>query len=137
MHLILTSRLDVTSVCQMARGPWKKYADVGGATSAPDYYTRKKREWRAANPERVRADGRARSRRFREFLWSLKRVPCTDCGVQYPPYVMDFDHRDPTEKSFTISAGASRSVEQVIAEIAKCDVVCANCHRIRTWAQER
>jgi len=48
---------------------------------------------------------------------------------------MDFDHRFPDEKSFNIGRDALAgrcSLEQLEREIAKCDVVCANCHRIRT-----
>lgn len=68
-------------------------------------------------------------RRLRE----LKKEPCLDCGQSFPSYVMDFDHREGTKKSRNIS-GALRywSWRRVLAEIAKCDLVCANCHRIRT-----
>ena len=62
----------------------------------------------------------------------LKVQPCTDCGVQYPGYVMDFDHRDPAAKSFTISTNLRKPWAVVLEEIAKCDLVCANCHRERT-----
>lgn len=70
----------------------------------------------------------------RLLILSAKDRPCMDCGVQYPPYVMDFDHRDKKEKKFNLAAGHTRAgIELLLAEIAKCDVVCANCHRIRTW----
>lgn len=60
-------------------------------------------------------------------------MPCADCGQTFPPYVMDFDHRPGEEKSFGLAFAASgRSAVEVQAELAKCDVVCANCHRIRT-----
>jgi hypothetical protein len=57
--------------------------------------------------------------------------PCVDCG-ESDPVVLDFDHRDPAEKSFAISSARNTSMRQLIAEIAKCDVRCANCHRRRT-----
>jgi hypothetical protein len=61
-----------------------------------------------------------------------KQRPCADCGVQYPYYVMDYDHSRGT-KLFTITTKwMSRSLEALVAEIAKCDVVCSNCHRQRT-----
>ena len=64
----------------------------------------------------------------------LKGAPCFDCGIKYPPYVMDFDHRDRTNKKFNISENLySNSLKMMLEEIAKCDVVCSNCHRIRTW----
>lgn len=70
-----------------------------------------------------------------------KSVPCTDCSLEFPEFnytVMEFDHvpeRGP--KEFNISEGVawnrrSLSIETLKAEIAKCDVVCANCHKLRT-----
>jgi hypothetical protein len=54
-----------------------------------------------------------------------------DCG-ESDPVCLDFHHRDPSIKSFEIARGVKcRSLEAVQAEIAKCDVVCANCHRKR------
>lgn len=58
-------------------------------------------------------------------------TPCTDCGTFYPWYVMEFDHCRGT-KLFDIANPAHRGRKAVEAEIAKCDIVCANCHRIRT-----
>lgn len=60
--------------------------------------------------------------------------PCMDCGVSYPPYVMDYDHRDPDDKIDNLSAMALRgwSNARLAVEIAKCDLVCSNCHRERT-----
>lgn len=61
---------------------------------------------------------------------------CMDCG-ESNPLVLDFDHRDPAKKSFTIGSVARKgwSLEVLYKEIDKCDVVCANCHRIRTAKQ--
>jgi hypothetical protein len=67
----------------------------------------------------------------RAFINALKAVPCKDCGNSYPPCVMDFDHL--SNKSFNISQKIWCSMEELTAEIAKCDVVCANCHRIRSF----
>lgn len=71
----------------------------------------------------------------RALLSQYKDKPCADCGVRYPPYVMDFDHRDPTQKSFDVSQRFRMRLELLLAEVAKCDVVCANCHRERTHRQ--
>ncbi len=56
-----------------------------------------------------------------------------DCGQCFPPCVMQWDHRDPATKAFPVSKMSNRSVPVILAEIAKCDLVCANCHLIRTW----
>lgn len=69
--------------------------------------------------------------KMRQFLNVQKSVPCADCGVQYPPYVMDFDHVRGVKK-FDISKMISRKMVSVLEEIEKCDVVCSNCHRMRT-----
>lgn len=55
-----------------------------------------------------------------------------DCGVPYPYYVMEFDHRDPSQKLANIGRLLGNSWKRLKDEIAKCDVVCANCHRERT-----
>ena len=58
-----------------------------------------------------------------------------DCGITYPWYVMDFDHRR-GKKKFSICVAAQRgwSIKTIQEEIDKCDAVCANCHRIRTFS---
>ena len=61
-----------------------------------------------------------------------KDKPCTDCKIQYPPYVMQFDHVR-GRKSFTIgSLYYKKTLAQIMKEIDKCEVVCANCHAERT-----
>jgi 5-methylcytosine-specific restriction endonuclease McrA len=56
---------------------------------------------------------------------------CLDCGWPFHPQALDFDHRD--EKKFSISAANSRHPwEVLLAEMEKCDLVCASCHRVRT-----
>lgn len=64
------------------------------------------------------------------LLRKLKEVPCADCGVAYPYYVMDFDHL--RNKSFLLSRAKRKGRKVLQEEIAKCEVVCANCHRERT-----
>ena len=77
------------------------------------------------------------SRRREEFLRVMreaKAVPCADCGGRYPYYVMDLDHRPDEIKRFNVSSShLIGSMKALLAEIAKCDVVCANCHRERTY----
>src|SRR5688500_18928461 len=58
--------------------------------------------------------------------------PCVDCD-EADPIVLDFDHRDPSTKRNEVARlAATKSWPQVLAEIAKCDVRCANCHRRKT-----
>ena len=70
----------------------------------------------------------------RKWYSKLKEHPCTDCGISYPYYVMDFHHRNPDDKSFQLGRGCFRnSKEKILKEIKKCDLLCANCHRIREY----
>lgn len=108
-------------------------------------------QWKKENPGKVRIHkardyaknkpsyvGRAK-RRYQEIMEVVKvakNVPCLDCGVRFPPSVMDFDHVRGT-KSFAIGVYVSknrgpRAIAAIKNEIEKCEVVCSNCHRLRT-----
>lgn len=80
------------------------------------------------------AAGRAeRSRRDREYFQQIKvERGCADCGYNANPVALDFDHLPGTEKLYRVCVMAGMRRELIDAEIAKCEVVCANCHRIRT-----
>jgi hypothetical protein len=71
----------------------------------------------------------------RAILQGIKEnTPCTDCGKRYPHYVMEFDHIVKREtKEHCISSMANKSRLFILSELAKCEVVCANCHRTRTY----
>jgi hypothetical protein len=60
-----------------------------------------------------------------------------DCGIKYPYYVMDLDHTPGFEKRFNLSNAGSRhyAIKTIQEEIDKCDVVCSNCHRERTFSR--
>jgi hypothetical protein len=65
------------------------------------------------------------------LLAYLLEHPCVDCGVT-DPVLLDFDHRDPSSKRSEVGRVANtKPWPQVRAEIEKCDVRCANCHRRR------
>lgn len=77
---------------------------------------------------------------IQEFLDWLKLVPCMDCCEVYPPYCMDFDHRPEEIKVANISKIAHcphPDQDKLMAEIYKCDLVCAICHRIRTFKRKQ
>lgn len=84
---------------------------------------------------RVRSkEERAMNRvKLKDFLCKSK---CVDCGNDNP-IVLEFDHRDPKNKEYAIAqiVGSGYCWETIAKEIDKCDVVCANCHRIRTSNQ--
>ena len=94
-------------------------------------------EFQKAGGDLVRLYERAQSsHRNSQFIRAYKTInnKCVDCQQTYPYYVLDFD---PVrgKKLVAVSKMATKSYSQGLleAEIAKCDIVCANCHRVRTF----
>jgi hypothetical protein len=73
----------------------------------------------------------------REILVEAKEAPCADCDGVFPPVVMDFHHRGDRQKTVRLAdwsrrvGWGPRAIERLLAELAECDVLCANCHRLR------
>lgn len=88
----------------------------------------------AQKEDQARAQARYREK-MRSAVQTARSQGCADCG-ETDPVVLVFHHRDPTTKKFT----AGKSIPKLMAEIAKCDVVCANCHmrrhNVETVAQQ-
>ena len=89
-----------------------------------------------ANVERsVQRHGRKQSVNHKRLaalahVQARKAEPCADCGRTWPSKVMHFHHLDPTEKVASLATLVSRGrpVAELDAEIAKCELLCANCH---------
>jgi hypothetical protein len=78
-----------------------------------------------------------RYKRRRAALDVIKlEAGCVDCGYRQDPRALDFDHRDPSLKVSLVPNLINLDWATVLKEIAKCDVRCANCHRIRTFRQQ-
>ncbi len=94
-----------------------------------------KKDHYAANKQRYVANAAARNRRvaIQRTVWLLEYLgdnPCADC-VETDPLVLEFDHLG--DKKFTIASNFTWMPWNLICdEVAKCEVVCANCHRRRT-----
>lgn len=103
-------------------------------------------------PEERRAHIKARSQRqyqrakergnhidpVREYVDNLKRNPCMDCGQCFDPICMDFDHVRGTKfQSVSAMVNSKYNIRQISIEIAKCELVCANCHRLRTKSRSQ
>ena len=76
----------------------------------------------------------SKAKRRRE-IWEIKeKNGCIDCGEKYPHYMLQFDHKPGYKKVGSVSEIYSRyGREKGLIEMAKCDIVCANCHSIRTY----
>jgi hypothetical protein len=106
-------------------------------------------------PYKNKADQTARNKRYREAnkekLYQIERKqlarleaiktasPCMDCLTFYPAECMDFDHRPEEVKYAGVGhlVAGRYSWNLIEKEMTKCDLVCANCHRIRTKARHR
>ncbi len=92
------------------------------------------KEWRLNNLDKSRNNAIRAYNRVREIIEKAKNKPCIDCNIKYPHYVMDFDH---IKGNKLINVGRTRSTLKTLKEIKKCEVVCSNCHRIRTWKNKK
>lgn len=109
----------------------------------------KKRRIRVRSPEKAAGERRyheAHREQYAEYMRNyelrvrkplieaekLRRGACLDCGLAVTPdtfVIFDFDHRDPSAKR----SGVNRTAPYyLVAEMAKCDLRCANCHRLKT-----
>ena len=73
-----------------------------------------------------------RRKSIKSVVDEIKSAPCVDCGNQFPPIAMDFDHVSGPKISNVSQMIRTHTLQQVLDEIDKCDLVCAVCHRIRT-----
>ena len=84
----------------------------------------------------VAARRQRRIKRHLALIRQLKSVPCADCGERHPHYVMDFDHIKAGKKGLVSEIARTSGTAQLLAEIKKCEVVCANCHRKRSFRRQ-
>ncbi|MDQ3709212.1 MAG: hypothetical protein M3387_07925 [Actinomycetota bacterium] len=97
------------------------------------------RSWYQRNRERHIRNVMVRRERQRHeqqaLIMEAKSWPCADCNRTYPPYVMDFDHVRGVKVANVSEMLGSETTKRLLVEIAKCEVVCANCHRERSYGK--
>lgn len=104
------------------------------------------RRFREKHPNYDRDKARVRRKANPGYRWpgnlavvqevnALKSNPCTDCGGTFPTVCMDFDHipeLGPKRWNVGSMVAHGYSRDLIMSEIANCELVCSNCHRIRT-----
>lgn len=97
----------------------------------------KEQQYREEHKEHSKLSQAIRRGRNIQFIWDyLMEHPCVDCGYS-DPIALEFDHVR-RQKKFAVAGGSGsfgRSIETIKKEIAKCEVRCANCHKIRHWKE--
>ena len=106
------------------------------------------KRWKKRNKEKVAAEAKKwyeihksaiRAKSIRAYIEDkYGGTPCMDCDGVFDWCAMDFDHRPEETKLFQIASFGSRkftpeNLATVEKEIAKCDIICSNCHRVRTF----
>lgn len=121
-------------------GTWKPHAEFHNSQTGQFSYCREcrraydRRYYHERGRQARRQRQRTRNDAARAWMAELKRgVPCADCGETFPAPVMHWDHLPGHAKAGDISVlVAERSRTLVLEELRKCELVCANCHAIRT-----
>ena len=95
------------------------------------YYERNKSRFITKN----RRNKNRQRKRLRTILLDIKQRPCQDCGGTFHSWVMELDHRADTIKEAAVADLVFKGCTdtRLLEEVDKCDVVCANCHRMRTY----
>jgi hypothetical protein len=113
-----------------------------------EYHQRWYQEHKEAEKARSRAryrqnpkDRLVSNERYKKYLRDLinehkKAGACIRCGIA-DYRVLDFHHRDPSQKKIGLNLAWKQHVgkQVILDEIAKCDLICANCHRILHWEE--
>jgi len=92
---------------------------------------------RIRHPDRIKL-GLRRLRVKRELAWRayMAQQSCAHCGENHPA-VLEHHHTDPTTKRFPVAKWPAHRLSVVLAEAAKCVVLCANCHRKVEWTKRQ
>ena len=97
-----------------------------------------RRKYNEATKTKRQLRGMERRRVAKEFVDALKNAPCADCGNVFHPVAMDFDHvGDDKVMGVSTLVGSAYNLDLIREEIAKCELVCANCHRVRTHLRKQ
>jgi hypothetical protein len=109
--------------------PWKDKSKYR-SEAYREYMRNYQRDWHQRNKTQRIAKVHERKEQLRVFYNQLKEnLECAQCRESHPA-TLQFHHRDPQAKDFNLSEAVRKgySAERIKREIAKCAVLCANCH---------
>ncbi|MGI8495482.1 MAG: hypothetical protein ACR2L1_09260 [Pyrinomonadaceae bacterium] len=132
MKICITCQQEKTEICFSRKGSsLQSSCKIYYANSHRQYYEKNREKYFAKN----RLNKNRQRARLRVIILAAKQKPCQDCERKYHPWVMEFDHREGTDRIEAVGNLAARGCtdEKLKSEIEKCDVVCTNCHRMRTF----
>jgi len=101
----------------------------------PEAIKAAKKAWYERNKKEVTRKARDARTIRNKFVrdYKLENSNCSECGISYPPHILDFDHISGIKKAGISQLVRNGTLNQIKDEISKCEVVCANCHRHRTY----
>ena len=126
--------MQTRALAEFVSSPGKRLADV--ETWCKDCRRTYDAAYHARTRERRRALKKALQRSYAAWYRQLKENrPCADCGGRFHHAAMAWDHLPGSVKVMEVSRlmEKTHSKRRVLAEIAKCELVCANCHAVRTF----
>jgi hypothetical protein len=95
---------------------------------------RYQREWYQRNKEKKKRQNKQRQEGMQALMkYNKHHAACVDCGVRYPHWKLDYDHVRGDKKFCLSRVGNKGSWRLFYEELDKCEIVCANCHRGRTY----
>lgn len=104
----------------------------------PEKQKAAQRRYYEENKQKYIDSVRDRRQKCRLYVIQVKdNAECADCEETFPHYIMDFDHVSGKKVGNISDLAREGSMELLLKEIAKCDLVCSNCHRHRTWMRSK
>jgi hypothetical protein len=133
------SQLRLCSLCRVEKAPEEFHLRGAGRQR---WCRSCRRTWDAAYHARTKPVRLAQKREAKvarmAWLYEVKSKPCVDCGGSFHPAAMTFDHLPGTQKLRDISTLVVRGcMQMVVKEMEKCELVCANCHAVRTYLRRQ
>lgn len=95
---------------------------------------KKDQQYHLDNREKRSEQKKVWKRHFSEWYMSLKNGLCADCGESFHPVCMQWDHLPEFTKTSNLSdLYGKKNKKMILEEIQKCELVCSNCHALRTY----